>query len=477
MPQRRRRLRTDFPFRDVFVEALADYRDCPTYWYIPKARVLKDDNVLFCASTLQLIFDNFLGATWNRETQDDLLVRLIEAELARPSAEDASIGDRTALTRIINRLLGTLGLLWAEADQEITITDAGFAMITALANEKPLRPVVERQVSKLQFPNPLQSSEFRKGFEGLVPHIFLLQVLQEMDRYLTFDEQELFLNLGRSHDDVARVVRYVAHWRNLNADEQAEIRSIFRTMPTKATREPGRRFKRIQQNASYQRSFLCYPSWLEVDSDDKAIRIREGDHTTDELPDTDVKVADFASREDWFSYLGDPERTPSWFDYLVFTVQSAASGERAREEIQEHAGRLSAQESAEIGRLQVEKAIESSYADNPDLLHTLEPGLHLKGRQVETPIGRIDLLCRGADGKYVVVEIKAQAAGDSVFGQILRYIGWVHSNYTDGRDNVRGIVLAGQFPDKARYSRIGLLKPDANEFLRFEKHGFATTEV
>ena len=50
MPQRRKRLRTDFPFRDVFMEALADYRDCPTYWYIPKARALKDDNVLFCAA-------------------------------------------------------------------------------------------------------------------------------------------------------------------------------------------------------------------------------------------------------------------------------------------------------------------------------------------------------------------------------------------------------------------------------------------
>ena len=65
-------------------------------------------------------------------------------------------------------------------------------MIAALANDEPLREVVERQVSKLQFPNPLQSGEYRKGFGGLVPHIFLLQVLQESDRYLTFEEQELF---------------------------------------------------------------------------------------------------------------------------------------------------------------------------------------------------------------------------------------------------------------------------------------------
>ena len=99
------------------------------------------------------------------------------------------------------------------------------------------------------------------------------------------------------------------------------------------------------------------------------------------------------------------------------------------------------------------------------------------GRQVETPIGRIDLLCRGTDGKYVVVEIKAKGAEDSVFGQILRYIGWIHGNYRDGRDNVRGIVLAGRFPDRARYSRIGLLKPDAERFLGFRQHAFAVEEV
>ena len=261
----------------------------------------------------------------------------------------------------------------------------------------------------------------------------------------------------------------MAHWRNLSADEQAQLGQIFKTMPTKAAPERGRRFKRIRQNASYQRSFFCYPSWLEVDSEEKTIRIREGDHTA-ELPDTDVKVADFESREDWFSYLGDPERTPSWFDYLAFTVQSAESGEHALEEIEEHVGRLSAEESAEIGRLQIEKAIESSYADNPHLLHMLEAGLQLKGRQVETPIGRIDLLCRGADGKYVVVEIKARAAEDSVFGQILRYIGWVHSNYAEGKDNVRGIILASQFQ-----TRLGTLESDYSGQTRMSSCGSKST--
>ena len=460
----------------MFLDALSDYRTCPTYWYIPKARALNDDNVKFCAQTLQLVFEDFLGATWNRETQDELLSGLIDKGLTHPYTSGGTIGDRTALSRIINALLGTLGLLWAESDQEIIITDAGFAVIAALANGEPLRRVVEQQVVKLQYPHPLLSRDNREGFAGLIPHVFLLQVLQDTEGYLTFEEQELFVNLATEQNDVPRIVRYIQHWRNLRPDQQTELKEIFRTMPTVAEPEPGRRFRRISQDAGYQRSFFCYPSWLEVDSGERVIRIREPGRTA-ELTGSDLKVTGFESREDWFSYLGDPERTPSWFDYLAFAVETAESSEQAREEIEQHADKLSDEESAEITRLEIEKAIESSYAERPELLTTLEGGLQLVGRQVETPIGRIDLLCRGSDGKYVVVEIKAKGAEDSVFGQILRYIGWVHSNYPDGRGNVRGIILASQFPDKARYSRIGLLKDDAEEFLRFRQHAFASMEV
>ena len=476
MAPRRKRLRRDFPFRDVFLDALSDYRTCRTYWYIPKARALNDENVEFCARTLQLIFDEFLGATWNQETQDRLLDSLTANELTRPYAEGADVRDRTALPRIIKQFLGTLGFLWAEGDQEIVITDAGFALIAALANEEPLRPVVERQAVKLQYPHPLLLARYRDRFGGLIPHIFLLQVLQETAGYLTFDEQELFVNLAAEQDDAVRVVGYVHHWRNLSADERDELREIFRTMPTLADPKPGTRFRRIQQDASYQRSYFCYPSSLAVDNAERTIRLLEPGAAA-ELAGDDLKVTAFESAEDWFAYLGDPERTPSWFDYLVFAVETAESKEEARERIEQYPDELSEEETAAITRLEIEKAIESSYAEHPELLHTLEEGLQLVGRQVETPIGRMDLLCRGSDGKYVVVEIKARAAEDAVFGQILRYIGWVHGNHPGGRGNVRGIILASHFPDKARYSRIGLLKDDAEEFLRFRQHAFAGTEV
>ena len=473
---RRRRLQRGFPFRDVFAEAIAEYANCPAYWYIPKARALNDANVGFCARTLQLLFEEFLGATWNRGTQDELLSRLSEQALLQPRVADASIGDRTALVRIVNQLLGTLGFLWAEQDQEIVITDAGFAMIEALADDADPRPIAEAQVAKLQYPHPLLPPDSRGGFGGVLPHLFLLQVLQHVGGYLTFDEHEVFVNLAGAQEDVARIVRYIDHWRSLGSGEQAEFLDIVRTMPTRLVPEPGGRYRRISQDASYQRSFLCYPSYLEADTAGRTIRSLSSEKIS-ELVRPDVKIAEFASREDWFAYYGDPERQPSWFTYLAQAVQSAETGEEAAEEIARNRDRLSDAEAAEIGRLEIEKAIETAYAEQPPLLHTLEEGLRLVGRQVETPIGRIDLLCRGTDGKYVVVEIKAKSAEDAVFGQILRYIGWVHGNYENGRDNVRGIVLASQFPDKARYSRIGLLKPDAERFLGFRKHAFAGEEA
>lgn len=77
----------------------------------------------------------------------------------------------------------------------------------------------------------------------------------------------------------------------------------------------------------------------------------------------------------------------------------------------------------------------------------------------------------------MVVEVKADEATDSVFGQVLRYIGWVHRNLKGGENNVRGIILASKFPDKARYSRIGLLKEDYRSFLRFKEHGLDVSDT
>ena len=74
-------------------------------------------------------------------------------------------------------------------------------------------------------------------------------------------------------------------------------------------------------------------------------------------------------------------------------------------------------------------------------LDEIEPGLNLLERQLSTPAGRLDLLCKDREGQYVVLELKRAQGTDQVVGQILRYMGWVKDHYRT--DKFRGIIIVG----------------------------------
>lgn len=486
------RLPRNLPNDEDLRAALREYRRATTYWYTPKARTLNEDNVIVCAKILDIIFEEFLGSSWNIETQNALLDRLTESGVNEPQTTGGTLQNRTALVRIMKVLLEYLGLLWVQDDEELVITDAGLDLILAKDDPGAQRKLIEAQIAKFQYPNPLADHQRTSNFQGIIPHLFLLQVLKRVDYRITFEEFELFVNLAVSQDDVDRIVNYIEHWRNINDSQRDRFRNTFQRVlvrhpnqqvpnlaPPRHAGGTGTRFNRIDLDGSYQRAFFTFPSSLHIDSNSREISCTSSDAIDTLIRDqiSDLKLTTFESQEAWIAYFGDPEQRPSWFTYVALSVESAQTGEEARSEIEQHEERFSVEENTTLRRLQIEKAIEASYAEHTDLLHTLEPGLQLQGRQVDTPIGRIDLLCRGVDGKHVVIEIKANEANDAVFGQILRYIGWIHRNFEDGENNVRGIILASHFPDKARYSRIGLLRPEGDQHLKFQRHVFATEEV
>jgi hypothetical protein len=66
-------------------------------------------------------------------------------------------------------------------------------------------------------------------------------------------------------------------------------------------------------------------------------------------------------------------------------------------------------------------------------------------------VGRSDLICRDANGNFVVLELKAVAASDVVVGQILRYMGYIRENWgkDEGKD-VKGIILAPSYDEQLR---------------------------
>ena len=84
-----------------------------------------------------------------------------------------------------------------------------------------------------------------------------------------------------------------------------------------------------------------------------------------------------------------------------------------------------------------------------DRIEQLEPGLTIidDGAERSVASGFIDITAQAPDGTVVVIELKAGTARREAIGQILSYMGDV-AEEKSGR--VRGILVAGEFDDKAR---------------------------
>ena len=82
-------------------------------------------------------------------------------------------------------------------------------------------------------------------------------------------------------------------------------------------------------------------------------------------------------------------------------------------------------------------------------IEQLEPGLTIidDGAERSVASGFIDITAKAPDGTVVVIELKTGTARREAIGQILSYMGDV-AEEESGR--VRGILVAGEFDDKAR---------------------------
>lgn len=465
-------------FPDHWSQFFRDFAHAQSYWYVPKARTLDDGNVEQAAQMLNVL-SRYETARWNVETQRRLLSTLRHEGIVNPSVDHQSPQDESALARILKQFLGQLGLLWLDPSQgSIVITEAGSRLRQAYDKGNDLAPIIETQLIKLQYPNPLQDDRNKRGFQGLLPYVFLLQVLERSNWWLSDDEFYLFINLATSHSDLEPIVTYIDLWRQLAPEERDAVKQPLETLAW-----PDRpnlvRLTTIRNDGPYQKAQFSYPRALEEVNEDSfsGIRCVAPEVIRDVLEQLgDFAIPTFTSPLEWISYYGDPEQQPDWFTVLMLHIQRADTLTEAESVVASARDRVDEEEHRALIRRQREKVIEDWLEQAPD---QLEPGLHLEpdGRQYQTATGAIDLLCRDQHGTYVVVEIKVDEAEDSVFGQILRYIGWVHTSVDGGRDNVRGIVVAGSFPTKAKYARLGLMRPDAADFIRFFEHGLAMTEA
>lgn len=96
--------------------------------------------------------------------------------------------------------------------------------------------------------------------------------------------------------------------------------------------------------------------------------------------------------------------------------------------------------------LSLERDLEDQIVSHLDVL---EPGLTLVSRQETSDVGRLDLLARDAEGRMVIIELKAGEAKDSSIGQIARYIGWYAQK--EGKPP-REILVASGFSEPVRWA-------------------------
>jgi RecB family endonuclease NucS len=104
-----------------------------------------------------------------------------------------------------------------------------------------------------------------------------------------------------------------------------------------------------------------------------------------------------------------------------------------------------------------EKAVEDYLEKHLDVIGT-RIGVKLKlvegGRQYSTTVGPIDLLATDiSTGDYVVIELKKGRSADKVYGQCLRYMGWVRKNLAAEGAKVLGVIVAREIDYKLKAAR------------------------
>lgn len=74
----------------------------------------------------------------------------------------------------------------------------------------------------------------------------------------------------------------------------------------------------------------------------------------------------------------------------------------------------------------------------------------VEGIEYRTSVGRIDILAMDENEDFVVLELKLSRGIDTTVGQLLRYMGWLRSEYPDKK--VSGVIVAENFDEKIKYA-------------------------
>jgi hypothetical protein len=146
-----------------------------------------------------------------------------------------------------------------------------------------------------------------------------------------------------------------------------------------------------------------------------------------------------------------------YFKYLKngrFQLSPEMKGKTGIEE--ETSDEAEIEEELEEAAISLERDLETFIFENiASVENGLTPYEGKAGRQYSVESGRVDILAKDKQGKFVAIEIKAGTATDSVLTQVLSYMANIKKDLAK-QTEIRGIIIAHDFPNRI-ISAISLL--------------------
>lgn len=429
---------------DRWSHFVSQYSKDHAYWYQPKGLAVSPDDLW----TRLEVLSELEGKAW-RTSQSTYIKRLRAEGLSGAKALWSEGG--APLARMLKQVFVTLGLAWIDENDRIELSAAGRTFLNS--SDDAASSLLRLQVLKYQFWNPAVGRHRPHGAVRLHPVPFLVRLLFALpDESLSNREYILFVAKAKRPNEVDRVLDDVLAFRELDGSTQESIVSRCQDHMI-----GGAKRKSIYDTISKNRSY-AYRMWSlsgivqkEGGAGLTLDRAKYKGVVRDFLERyvSESTYIDFASRMEFFAWMGDPESRPTRDGALDIYINRGdiEAAIRAKKEL-----RFSQSEIRSFERMMIsERTLEDNIEKNVSILNkALGYDISIVGRQYHTPVGPIDLLAtESKSGRYVVIELKKGRSGDKVYGQLSRYMGWVRENLAQGAE-VAGIVVGSKIDDKLR---------------------------
>jgi hypothetical protein len=395
------------------------------------------------------------------------------------------------LIRFAEKGKNTKNLYITECGEEY-IADVDSKYPFSCNSDSKIKGVFINQVKALQIFSPRNTPRYKQI--RVRPYFALAQFLSKLDkdeRYFDRQEFTLFITKVISHDDqeLTKKVSLLKDFRKLSTNNKTkyikEIHDLDKSKRPKASQtlydelyDQGRKtidaltHEEIHDKAIYERKVINREEFIYVKNHKKLEKEVEQFKSSNQY-------IEFTTKSDWEKHFGSINGLSIKEIVDVEIKKPRISKGEVKKLVEKYRKKLIDETSLDpkefIEDRLFERDVESYYEKNiKEILNdkfnlVVEPN----GRQYQTLIGPIDLLCKDKNsGSFVVIEFKRGQADDSTIGQITRYMGFIYQHKSKGADKVFGIIVGTNFHERIDYSLQGMQSDEILDLIHLFKHPF-----